>query len=168
MDLSLDTLQPNTAIAEWADFVRSIRDARRFITGLEVRAIRWGIDAYGESAYAHLDSLGYESGTIANYLSIARRVAPELIEAGYSISMLGEVRALPQEEQVEVIREAQVQGWNRDELRLEVAHRAGRPPGTTTLTPALFSERNVVTQIKELWACLSTNAREQLLKELQI
>ncbi len=90
--------------------------------------VRWGEAHYGDQYVQAIDLTGLDYQTVANVVSVSKRVSPERRRPGLSWSHHEVVASLPPAEQDRWLEEAEVEGYTRNRLRSRLQGTAKTAP----------------------------------------
>jgi hypothetical protein len=116
------TFQPSVTYEQWAQYGRKLKLAQKGIQWAIGDWINYGEKAYGEKYAQALDETGLSEGTLMNYAAVARAFKTSR-RREVDFSTHAEVMGLEQEEQDEILIEAEQNHTPREKVRREVARR---------------------------------------------
>lgn len=155
---SLSVLDPSLTMERYEELLRAagrLKSASSFWIG---DLILFGEARYGERYAQAINVTGLREGTLANYASVARQVAPSRRREALSFAHHEAVAKLEPADQDAWLGRAEDEGWTRDDLR-EAIRSAGRlvaaPPaepqaGKTSRAQEVLDSADVVEAARDI------------------
>jgi hypothetical protein len=121
-------LPADLAPHEYQELIWALGEGRKRFSWWLADALAGGEKMFGEDWAGLIEECGLSEGGRDNLASLARNIPPSRRNKNVDISHHKEVQPLPPDEQVRWLREAEVRGLSRDQLRAEIrAAQNGHP-----------------------------------------